>query len=107
MPSSAWSSDVCRSEDHTSELQSLTNLVCRLLLEKKLITHSLSPNAKTTLPKSTHITALEGAVIIATPVSRLCTAGVVDSFSGLSLLFFENLVTQVFSPFFLLPFPFP
>src|SRR3989339_1867667 len=35
MPSSAWSSDVCssRSEEHTSELQSLTNLVCRLLLE--------------------------------------------------------------------------
>src|SRR5438093_8428263 len=30
-------SDVCkhRSEEHTSELQSLTNLVCRLLLEKK------------------------------------------------------------------------
>src|SRR5258706_5809632 len=27
---SAW-----RSEEHTSELQSLTNLVCRLLLEKK------------------------------------------------------------------------
>src|ERR1019366_5020053 len=24
----------CRSEEHTSELQSLTNLVCRLLLEK-------------------------------------------------------------------------
>src|SRR3989339_17955 len=34
MPS-CWSSDVCRSEEHTSELQSLTNLVCRLLLEKK------------------------------------------------------------------------
>src|SRR5262249_61826267 len=30
-----------RSEEHTSELQSLTNLVCRLLLEKKnnAITH--------------------------------------------------------------------
>src|SRR5438046_3793563 len=26
---------VPRSEEHTSELQSLTNLVCRLLLEKK------------------------------------------------------------------------
>src|SRR5262249_60988365 len=26
---------VTRSEEHTSELQSLTNLVCRLLLEKK------------------------------------------------------------------------
>src|SRR3954462_9981572 len=35
MPSSAWSSDVCRSEEHTSELQSHDNLVCRLLLEKK------------------------------------------------------------------------
>src|SRR5438046_3867904 len=29
------SGSVTRSEEHTSELQSLTNLVCRLLLEKK------------------------------------------------------------------------
>src|SRR5438093_9586366 len=29
-----------RSEEHTSELQSLTNLVCRLLLEKKKIRNS-------------------------------------------------------------------
>src|SRR5260221_10583038 len=32
---SDWSSDMCssdRSEEHTSELQSLTNFVCRLLL---------------------------------------------------------------------------
>src|SRR5438046_6080035 len=28
-----------RSEEHTSELQSLTNLVCRLLLEKKKKRH--------------------------------------------------------------------
>src|SRR5258705_6597145 len=28
-----------RSEEHTSELQSLTNLVCRLLLEKKKTKH--------------------------------------------------------------------
>ena len=28
---------VARSEEHTSELQSLTNLVCRLLLEKKKV----------------------------------------------------------------------
>src|SRR5438046_9669059 len=30
-PTTSW----IRSEEHTSELQSLTNLVCRLLLEKK------------------------------------------------------------------------
>src|SRR5258706_1908141 len=34
--------DLARSEEHTSELQSLTNLVCRLLLEKKK-THDLTP----------------------------------------------------------------
>src|ERR1019366_5287702 len=48
MPSSAWSSDVCsRSEEHTSELQSLTNLVCRLLPEKNrtLASATASTNA--------------------------------------------------------------
>src|SRR5690606_42096953 len=32
---SSWSSTFQRSEEHTSELQSRENLVCRLLLEKK------------------------------------------------------------------------
>src|SRR5258706_9076470 len=32
-----------RSEEHTSELQSLTNLVCRLLLEKKKNQNRLPP----------------------------------------------------------------
>src|SRR5438046_4853615 len=36
-----------RSEEHTSELQSLTNLVCRLLLEKKK-THATSPSRRCT-----------------------------------------------------------
>src|SRR2546429_5677698 len=31
-----------RSEEHTSELQSRLHLVCRLLLEKKKITHTLN-----------------------------------------------------------------
>src|SRR5437016_7550461 len=31
----AMTASATRSEEHTSELQSLTNLVCRLLLEKK------------------------------------------------------------------------
>src|SRR5438046_6320850 len=41
-----WSKQ--RSEEHTSELQSLTNLVCRLLLEKK--------KKKKTKNKKTHTT---------------------------------------------------
>src|SRR5258706_8576694 len=51
---------VIRSEEHTSELQSLTNLVCRLLLEKKKYkqTHTtihsiaVSATAKTALVPS-------------------------------------------------------
>src|SRR5262249_60326572 len=38
-----------RSEEHTSELQSLTNLVCRLLLEKK------KKKTKNEIPKRTDI----------------------------------------------------
>src|SRR5688572_31059657 len=33
-----------RSEEHTSELQSQSNLVCRLLLEKKNQTHDVDPS---------------------------------------------------------------
>src|SRR5438046_6662141 len=39
-----------RSEEHTSELQSLTNLVCRLLLEKKKQNESADPQQA---PRST------------------------------------------------------
>src|SRR5436190_18395031 len=33
--------DACRSEEHTSELQSHSDLVCRLLLEKKILEDDL------------------------------------------------------------------
>src|SRR2546427_8065360 len=39
-----------RSEEHTSELQSQSNLVCRLLLEKKKKTVSISPNGSADIP---------------------------------------------------------
>src|SRR2546430_12082279 len=44
-----------RSEEHTSELQSQSNLVCRLLLEKKKSrpSHSSRESARLTLPLST------------------------------------------------------
>src|SRR2546430_11669393 len=35
LPNSSCCAIECRSEEHTSELQSQSNLVCRLLLEKK------------------------------------------------------------------------
>src|SRR2546428_8668746 len=41
-----------RSEEHTSELQSRSDLVCRLLLEKKKNNHSQSVTFRTRLPGS-------------------------------------------------------
>src|SRR5438093_6717592 len=50
-----------RSEEHTSELQSLTNLVCRLLLEKKKTRKSRSPEpgikTRRALNSTTHLPA--------------------------------------------------
>src|SRR5438046_3729475 len=52
--SHAWGRrpDEARSEEHTSELQPLTNLVCRLLLEKKKKTKK---GAKPTLHMDTEV----------------------------------------------------
>src|SRR2546427_4194656 len=44
-----------RSEEHTSELQSQSNLVCRLLLEKKKIHYTRGPSVR---PEFEHIRTL-------------------------------------------------
>src|SRR5947199_2210004 len=43
---------VRRSEEHTSELQSLRHLVCRLLLEKKKKKHPCRPQQQRTISRS-------------------------------------------------------
>src|SRR5262249_62266077 len=50
-PRTAAAAHSVRSEEHTSELQSLTNLVCRLLLEKKKH-HETERNAEHTTKPS-------------------------------------------------------
>src|SRR5688572_32509717 len=47
-----WCEGPVRSEEHTSELQSQSNLVCRLLLEKKKKNKRVQPHSETSLPKS-------------------------------------------------------
>src|SRR5438093_1813587 len=71
-----------RSEEHTSELQSLTNIVCRLLLEKKKTkqanprytsTSTSSRNARSTSPSPWAATAEEhGATHIASRRAHCC-----------------------------------
>src|SRR5438046_6208462 len=57
--------DVRRSEEHTSELQSLTNLVCRLLLEKE---------KKTKTQQARKMTSSEVGSKMTMPATR-CTDG--------------------------------
>src|SRR2546427_2622083 len=50
-----------RSEEHTSELQSQSNLVCRLLLEKKKHIHCTPPSQPPTpCPRATKRTSTTG-----------------------------------------------
>src|SRR5437764_2539718 len=56
-------SHAARSEEHTSELQSPMYLVCRLLLEKKKVTRSLS--RRSVSPPSCAIASWPRAVTIA------------------------------------------
>src|SRR2546430_10444360 len=50
-----------RSEEHTSELQSQSNLVCRLLLEKKKIT-SRSRRPSAPRPRRPHSSVTQGTI---------------------------------------------
>src|SRR5205823_7410286 len=75
----------CRSEEHTSELQSLAYLVCRLLLEKKkelralrtagwtqqpwLPSYSTREHARPGVPEAVFRWALEACFVIAVPVA--------------------------------------
>src|ERR1019366_2323085 len=58
-----------RSEEHTSELQSLTNLVCRLLLEKK--ENNLNIRQRMTLRATTTSLSLSCALSRASSERRL------------------------------------
>src|SRR5256885_3764964 len=60
-----------RSEEHTSELQSPCNLVCRLLLEKKKIDLDVSvraPDSVSPAPKCRHCPPPSGSRLLVPPI---------------------------------------
>src|SRR5258706_7749095 len=69
-----------RSEEHTSELQSLTNLVCRLLLEKKKNTlnrpcadHTIQRVSVTNFPSRDHVELMSTQTLAPVPSDlRMC-----------------------------------
>src|SRR5258706_248955 len=73
--------DLSRSEEHTSELQSLTNFVCRLLLEKKT-NHETNINiiARRTRKDVNSHTVLDG--IITTIMATIQRINIIGSREG-------------------------
>src|SRR5256885_12682519 len=59
-----------RSEEHTSELQSPCNLVCRLLLEKKKKIQSSARFATSIMPQQSHSTVQQRSQSAHIPQSR-------------------------------------
>src|SRR2546430_4467897 len=60
-----------RSEEHTSELQSQSNLVCRLLLEQKNSAHTSPPPTTANTPRLVTPTCVSRTRSSACPTSRL------------------------------------
>src|SRR2546429_5229346 len=54
----------CRSEEHTSELQSRLHLVCRLLLEKKKTHDAYSPSLCSGLVHAIHTTLMSSSYVV-------------------------------------------
>src|SRR2546428_9830858 len=74
----ARSSSLMRSEEHTSELQSRSDLVCRLLLEKKKQPHLHS------LLLSPPLTSRTSSLLYASPIPQLtCPCPTLPLFSPL------------------------
>src|ERR1039458_7564949 len=78
-----------RSEEHTSELQSLRHLVCRLLLEKKKKKHYLccTPQQPAAIDRSHH-TSMSGPLM--SSVRRLCFCRTSGSWPFWTVFFFFN-----------------
>src|ERR1035438_3992598 len=94
-----------RSEEHTSELQSLRHLVCRLLLEKKKKKIQItSENSKRPAPYHTLATAALRRLLLPSAHAQLVVAKAVLRFADCSFFFFNETAPPDFPPF---PFPRP
>src|SRR5256886_5836410 len=85
------SDDLRRSEEHTSELQSQSNLVCRLLLEKKNNSHSSQPAALSV----EHTSPAYGSRATLTPASSISCFYVSLSYISLLTYFIVHVLSHV------------
>src|SRR5579859_7273653 len=85
---SSWTADWPRSEEHTSELQSQSNLVCRLLLEKK---------KKILYPIETCISSIIRSTICTEGLSEFLESCIVAISLFLSFFFNDTATTEIYT----------
>src|SRR6202048_3235786 len=96
-----------RSEEHTSELQSRVDLVCRLLLEKKKNSSAISPPCSVPSLRCRTSALTFGAGVIALPPRRTSARSVVVGRTFVLFFFFlKDPAPPEISPF-PLPAPLP
>src|SRR6202521_5454081 len=88
-----------RSEEHTSELQSPQNLVCRLLLEKKRTHSCLSARRGARQPYSDSGVARLRSVRSVWSVVRTATSWATCPLAAIFLFFFKEPAPPEISPF--------
>src|SRR6516165_4358606 len=96
--SSHWShwamepATTCRSEEHTSELQSQSNLVCRLLLEKKKTTERAESTSKEKTASRWEISTAADSTTSIFASRRACPTGC-TAIAAMALFFFNHTAT--------------
>src|SRR3954449_1690525 len=97
MPSSGV--QTCRSEEHTSELQSHSHLVCRLLLEKKKrAIHRSKRSSRACASSSTRSTSIAPLSTEESACASSSTRSTSIPTTAASLFFFNNRATTEISP---------
>src|SRR3954463_5764747 len=97
MPSSGCQT-CARSEEHTSELQSHDNLVCRLLLEKKNKLQALDHGGQTTTEEQgrAHEEASARVLVRVCALESVCSAGAVLSVFVVFFFFKDPATTEIY-----------
>src|SRR4029079_15493017 len=88
-----------RSEEHTSELQSLAYLVCRLLLEKKKTTHNQTHDKLFHIHHSNHVTRRDSCRVACRAGAGECGEGRRRRSSFIVFFFFNKAAPHEIFPF--------
>src|ERR1019366_5648986 len=94
MPRESPTRTMSRSEEHTSELQSLTNLVCRLLLEKKKKNKEKNLACTFDMNIYPHLSQTDSPIAAASPMTGIMVTSTCTGSCSVFLFFFFLMIRR-------------